>query len=129
MRLAFWRAGKDKPVVQRAMVRPAPSAARPVAVSESGDLDLQGCVRGGTLGYDQWSQEIQLLLHGTGLIDGLVGDREPFVEGTHERIGVHAVKLDKATHWLAAKEQTGDVLVDPRVYLGIYLARERLEGR
>ena len=41
MRLAFWRAGKDKPVVQRAVVRPAPSAARPVAASESGDLDLQ----------------------------------------------------------------------------------------
>src|SRR5215217_1603312 len=41
MRLAFWRAGKDKPVVQRAVARPAPSAARPVAASESGDLDLQ----------------------------------------------------------------------------------------
>src|SRR2546429_853299 len=41
MRLAFWRAGKDKPVVQRAMARPAPSAPKPVATSESGDLDLQ----------------------------------------------------------------------------------------
>src|SRR5205823_13050678 len=41
MRLAFWRAGKDKPVVQRAMARPAPSAPKPVAASESGDLDLQ----------------------------------------------------------------------------------------
>ena len=40
MRLAFWRAGKDKPVVQRAVARPAPSAAKPVAASESGDLDL-----------------------------------------------------------------------------------------
>ena len=40
MRLAFWRAGKDKPVVQRAMARPAPSAPKPVAASESGDLDL-----------------------------------------------------------------------------------------
>ncbi|HEX5863712.1 MAG TPA: GumC family protein, partial [Casimicrobiaceae bacterium] len=40
MRLAFWRAGKDKPVVQRAMARPAPLAAKPVAASESGDLDL-----------------------------------------------------------------------------------------
>ena len=40
MRLAFWRAGKDKPVVQRAMARPAPSALKPVAASESGDLDL-----------------------------------------------------------------------------------------
>jgi len=34
---------------------------------------LHGCVRGGTLGYDQWSQELQLLLHGSGPIDGLVG--------------------------------------------------------
>src|SRR5436309_5379223 len=41
MRLAFWRAGKDKPVGQRATVRPAPSARKPVAASESGDLDLQ----------------------------------------------------------------------------------------
>ncbi len=41
MRLAFWRAGKDKPVVQRAMARPAPLAPKPVAASESGDLDLQ----------------------------------------------------------------------------------------
>jgi succinoglycan biosynthesis transport protein ExoP len=40
MRLAFWRAGKDKPVVQRAVARPAPSAPKPVATSESGDLDL-----------------------------------------------------------------------------------------
>jgi polysaccharide biosynthesis transport protein len=40
MRLAFWRAGKDKPVVQRAIARPAPSAQKPVATSESGDLDL-----------------------------------------------------------------------------------------
>ncbi|MCK1511178.1 lipopolysaccharide biosynthesis protein [Bradyrhizobium sp. 190] len=40
MRLAFWRAGKDKPVVQRAMARPAPSAPKHVATSESGDLDL-----------------------------------------------------------------------------------------
>ena len=40
MRLAFWRAGKDKPVVQRAMARPVPPAPRPVAASESGDLDL-----------------------------------------------------------------------------------------
>ena len=40
MRLAFWRAGKDKPVEQRAMARPAPSAPKPVAASESGDLDL-----------------------------------------------------------------------------------------
>jgi polysaccharide biosynthesis transport protein len=41
MRLAFWRGGNDKPVVQRAMARPAPSAPKPVAAPESGDLDLQ----------------------------------------------------------------------------------------
>src|SRR5215204_7212526 len=41
MRLAFWRAGNDKPVVQRPMARPAPSAAKPVAASESGDLALR----------------------------------------------------------------------------------------
>ena len=45
MRLAFWRAGKDKPVVQRAAVRPAPSAPKPVATASSaplsGDLDLR----------------------------------------------------------------------------------------
>ena len=41
MRLAFWRAGKDKPVVQRAVARPAPSAPKPVAAHpQSGDLDL-----------------------------------------------------------------------------------------
>ena len=42
MRLAFWGAGKDKPVVQRAMARPAPApwAPKPVAASGSGDLDL-----------------------------------------------------------------------------------------
>ena len=41
MRLAFWRAGKDKPVVQRAtMARSVPSGPKPVAASESGDLDL-----------------------------------------------------------------------------------------
>lgn len=43
MRLAFWRAGNDKPVVQRAAARPAPVARKPIAVSafESGDLDLR----------------------------------------------------------------------------------------
>jgi succinoglycan biosynthesis transport protein ExoP len=50
MRLAFWRAGKDGAVVQRAIAKPAPIAsapavsepvvAKPVAASESGDLDL-----------------------------------------------------------------------------------------
>src|SRR4051812_20794883 len=41
MRLAFWRAGKDEPVVQRAVVKPAPLAPEPAAASSSGDLDLQ----------------------------------------------------------------------------------------
>jgi uncharacterized protein involved in exopolysaccharide biosynthesis/Mrp family chromosome partitioning ATPase len=41
MRLAFWRSGSDKPVVQRAMARPAPSAPKPVSAPESGELDLQ----------------------------------------------------------------------------------------
>ncbi|WP_065750611.1 GumC family protein [Bradyrhizobium paxllaeri] len=40
MRLAFWRAGKDKPVVQRAVTKPVPAARKPVAASYSGDLDL-----------------------------------------------------------------------------------------
>jgi uncharacterized protein involved in exopolysaccharide biosynthesis len=49
MRLAFWRAGKDKAVVRRAIAKPAPVAAKPVParpiaakppVSASGDLDL-----------------------------------------------------------------------------------------
>jgi len=40
MRLAFWRAGKDKTVVQRVVSKPAPVVAMPVAASETGDLDL-----------------------------------------------------------------------------------------
>src|SRR3954447_26876410 len=50
MRLAFWRAGKDKAVVERAiakpaMAKPAPAVAKPVAAKqvaapETGDLDL-----------------------------------------------------------------------------------------
>ena len=40
MRLAFWRAGKDKMVVQRVVSKPAPVVAMPVAASETGDLDL-----------------------------------------------------------------------------------------
>src|ERR1700692_1912474 len=46
MRLAFWRAGKDKvveqkPVVQRAAAKPAPASVRPAAAAVSGDLDLR----------------------------------------------------------------------------------------
>jgi ADP-ribose pyrophosphatase len=42
----------------------------------------------------------------------------------HERIHVHCIKLEEATAWLDAKSREG-VLVDPRVYLGVFLARER----
>src|SRR6202790_271579 len=41
MRLAFWRAGKDKAVVQRAIARPAPATYRPAGAPLSGDLDLR----------------------------------------------------------------------------------------
>jgi tyrosine-protein kinase Etk/Wzc len=46
MRLAFWRAGKGRAVVQRAISKLAPAVsepviAKPVAASESGDLDLR----------------------------------------------------------------------------------------
>lgn len=34
---------------------------------------LAGCVRGGELRYEQWSQEFQWLLQGTGPVDGLLG--------------------------------------------------------
>jgi succinoglycan biosynthesis transport protein ExoP len=45
MRLAFWRAGKDKAVVERAIAKPTPAVAKPavakpVATPETGDLDL-----------------------------------------------------------------------------------------
>ncbi|MFH0298717.1 exopolysaccharide transport family protein [Bradyrhizobium sp. 31Argb] len=42
MRFAFWRAGKDKAVVRRALAKPAPAAGEPatVAASPAGDLDL-----------------------------------------------------------------------------------------
>ncbi|MDB5609674.1 MAG: lipopolysaccharide biosynthesis protein [Bradyrhizobium sp.] len=41
MRLAFWRAGKDKALIQRAISKPGPAATRPSAASSpSGDLDL-----------------------------------------------------------------------------------------
>jgi len=41
MRLAFWRAGKDKALVQRAISKPAPATYKPAAAPESGDLDLR----------------------------------------------------------------------------------------
>ena len=40
MRLAFWRAGKDKKLAERVAVKPAPAVSMPVASSETGDLDL-----------------------------------------------------------------------------------------
>ena len=40
MRLAFWRAGSDEAVVQRAIPKPAPVISSPVASSDTGDLDL-----------------------------------------------------------------------------------------
>src|SRR5580704_13903997 len=41
MRLAFWRAGKDMAPVQKTVSKPVPSASRPVAAPEPGDLDLR----------------------------------------------------------------------------------------
>jgi polysaccharide biosynthesis transport protein len=41
MRLAFWRAGKDKALVQRAIARPAPATYRTADAAVSGDLDLR----------------------------------------------------------------------------------------
>src|SRR5258708_16962111 len=41
MRLAFWRAAKEKALVQRAIPKPAPATTRPAAAIGSGDLDLR----------------------------------------------------------------------------------------
>ena len=41
MRLAFWRAGKERATVEGAVSEPAPVAYKPAAASESGDLDLR----------------------------------------------------------------------------------------
>jgi succinoglycan biosynthesis transport protein ExoP len=41
MRLAFWRTGKGRALVQRVLSKPAPAAYKPAAASESGDLDLR----------------------------------------------------------------------------------------
>jgi uncharacterized protein involved in exopolysaccharide biosynthesis len=41
MRLAFWRAGKERAVVEGAVSVPAPVTYKPAAPSESGDLDLR----------------------------------------------------------------------------------------
>ena len=40
MRLAFWRAGRDMAVVQRALAKPAAAVAGPAVAQSSGDLDL-----------------------------------------------------------------------------------------
>ncbi len=41
----------------------------------------------------------------------------------HERIRVHTVPLAEARQWLDQRAKSG-VLVDPRVYLGVYLAAQ-----
>src|SRR6202790_1749973 len=41
MRLAFWRAGRDKALVQRAIAKPAPATYQPATASSSGDLDMR----------------------------------------------------------------------------------------
>jgi polysaccharide biosynthesis transport protein len=41
MRLAFWRAGKDRALVRGAVPRPAPAIYRPATAPLSGDLDLR----------------------------------------------------------------------------------------
>src|SRR3981081_473533 len=40
MRLAFWRKGRAKALVQRAISKPAPATYKPAAAPASGDLDL-----------------------------------------------------------------------------------------
>jgi polysaccharide biosynthesis transport protein len=45
MRLAFWRAGKDEAVVERAVARPAPVVSAPPDAPPSGDLDLHALGR------------------------------------------------------------------------------------
>jgi polysaccharide biosynthesis transport protein len=40
MRLAFWRAGRGRALVQRVVPKPAPVVTRPAAASAPGDLDL-----------------------------------------------------------------------------------------
>src|ERR1700726_3354914 len=41
MRLAFWRAGRDKTRVQRAIAKPAPATYQPATAPSSGDLDMR----------------------------------------------------------------------------------------
>src|ERR1700680_1536341 len=41
MRLAFWRAGRDKARVQRAIAKPAPATYQPATAPSSGDLDMR----------------------------------------------------------------------------------------
>ncbi|THD70153.1 MAG: lipopolysaccharide biosynthesis protein [Bradyrhizobium sp.] len=41
MRLAFWRADKDKAPVERAVAKPAPATPMPAVASQSGELDLR----------------------------------------------------------------------------------------
>src|ERR1700732_4090516 len=41
MRLAFWRAGRDKALVQRAIAKPARATYQPATAPSSGDLDMR----------------------------------------------------------------------------------------
>src|ERR1700726_5225473 len=41
MHLAFWRAGRDKALVQRAIAKPAPATYQPATAPSSGDLDMR----------------------------------------------------------------------------------------
>lgn len=46
----------------------------------------------------------------------------------HEQIEVHAVPLDDAARWLAARGGV-QVYIDPKVYAGLYFALARYNGR
>ena len=43
----------------------------------------------------------------------------------HENIVVHQVPLDRASQWLAERSASGR-LIDPKVYAGLFLVRDRL---
>jgi ADP-ribose pyrophosphatase len=45
----------------------------------------------------------------------------------HENIVVHEVSLDTAPQWLAERAAAG-VLIDPKVYAGLYLIRGRVQA-
>ena len=43
----------------------------------------------------------------------------------HEQIVVHTVPITQADAWLTAQERERDVLIDPKVYAGLYFATRR----